>query len=138
MEKIIAETERLLLREMTMEDIPNLQRIFADPVAMRHYPSTKGIAETERWVRWNLDSYSDRDHGLWAVELKETREFVGQCGLVTQNIRGFDEIEIGYLFVRDHWGQGYATEAAKACRNMAFSDFGLPASDISLPSLLQF
>jgi RimJ/RimL family protein N-acetyltransferase len=54
------------------------------------------------------------------VSLRSNGEFVGQCGLIPQNIRGRDEIEVGYLFRRLHWGHGYATEAACACRDHAF------------------
>lgn len=115
-------TSRLSFRELTSEDIDNLQLIFADPVAMEHYPSTKSVAETQQWIDWCRRNYETRGHGLWAVCLQGTDKFIGQCGLVPQNIRNQDEIEIGYLFCRSHWGHGYATEAAVACREYGFSE----------------
>jgi RimJ/RimL family protein N-acetyltransferase len=99
----------------------NLQLIFSDPIAMEHYPSTKDAAETQQWIDWCLRNYERRGHGLWAVSLTESNQFIGQCGLIPQNIRNQDEIEIGYLFCRSHWGHGYATEAAHACRDYGFS-----------------
>jgi RimJ/RimL family protein N-acetyltransferase len=113
--------DRLSFRELTSADIDNLQLIFADPIAMEHYPSTKDIPETQRWIDWSLRNYDRFGHGLWAVSLSSTNEFIGQCGLIPQNIRDQNEIEIGYLFRRSHWGYGYATEAACACRDYAFS-----------------
>ena len=115
-----APTARLSFRELTLDDVDNLQTIFADPVAMEHYPSTKDIAETRKWIEWNLANYRRCGHGLWAVSLTGSGEFVGQCGLIPQNIRGQEEIEVGYLFGRSHWGQGYASETAAACRDHAF------------------
>jgi RimJ/RimL family protein N-acetyltransferase len=53
--------------------------------------------------------------------LKSTSELIGDCGLVRQSVDGVDEIEIGYHVRRDLWGQGYASEAARACRDHGFS-----------------
>ncbi|MGH7598320.1 MAG: GNAT family N-acetyltransferase [bacterium] len=121
---IVLETERMLLREMDMNDIENLQGIFADPEAMRYYPKTKSVAETEEWVRWNRSSYSMFHFGLWIALLKENGMFAGQCGLVMQRVDDLPEVEIGYLFLRKYWGQGLATEAAKACRNYGVNRLG--------------
>ena len=113
-------TERLTFRELTLADVDNLQLIFSDPVAMEFYPSTKDLAATREWINRTRANYERVGHGLWAVSLAETGEFLGQCGLLPQNIRGWDEVEIGYSFRRAHWGNGYATEAARACRDHAF------------------
>jgi len=114
---IILETERLRLRAMDMNDVENLQRIFSDPEAMRYYPKTKTVEETEGWIRWNMLSYRVYGFGLWIAVFKETGAFAGQCGLVMQRVDDEPEIEIGYLFLRQYWGQGLATEAARACRD---------------------
>jgi RimJ/RimL family protein N-acetyltransferase len=119
-----AATDRLTFRELSDSDVDNLQLIFSDPIAMEHYPSTKDVAATQEWIDWSLRNYERRGHGLWAVMLSRTGEFLGQCGLIPQNIRGLDEIEVGYLFCRSHWGNGYATEAAAACRDYGFRQLG--------------
>ena len=121
----VLESERMLLRPMTIDDASDLLKIFADPEAMRFYPSTKDRRQTEEWIGWNLESYSRHGFGLWRAELKQTGEFAGQCGLVAQDIEGRQEVEIGYLFLRDLWGRGLATEAARTCRDYAMDELGL-------------
>lgn len=122
----ILETERMLLRQLTRNDVHNLLGIFSDPIAIQYYPSTKSREETEEWIRRNLESYQKYGIGLWAAILKDSKEFAGQCGLVVQHVDGKTEIEIGYLFLRKYWGQGLATEAALACRNYGFTSLNFP------------
>lgn len=121
----ILETERLVLRQMTMDDVDALMDIFSDPEAMRYYPSTKSRDEAEGWVRWVQHSYEENGFGLWAAILMETGEFTGQCGLMPQQVEGHREVEIGYLFLRRFWGRGLATEAAYAARSYGFRRLGL-------------
>ncbi|MCP3931608.1 MAG: GNAT family N-acetyltransferase, partial [Bacteroidetes bacterium] len=117
------ETERLTFRDLDQSDLGNLQEIFADPIAMKYYPSTKSESETLEWINWNIASYQKNGYGLWALVSKSTGEFVGQCGLILQrDVDGIDEVEVAYLLVRKHWGNGFATEAAAASRNFAFSN----------------
>jgi len=116
----ILETERMFLRRMEMSDVDYLMGIFSDPLAMRYYPGTKSRQEVEHWVRWTLDSYRDHGFGLWVAHLKDSGEFVGQCGLTVQEVEGNEEIEVGYLFLRRFWGLGLAKEAARASRNYGF------------------
>lgn len=122
----ILETERLRLRKMTSDDAKNLLKIFADPIAMSFYPSTKTFDETIKWIKWTQSNYDKFGIGLWVVERKNDGEFVGQCGLVPQEVNGQPEIEIGYLFVRDYWGKGFATEAAIGCRDWGFKHLNSP------------
>lgn len=122
----ILETPRLVLRPMGWGDVDDLLGIFADPEAMRHYPSTKDRGATEDWVRWTLRNYERDGIGLWVAQLKETGAFAGQCGLVVQEVEGRREVEIGYLFLRRLWGRGLATEAARACRDYGFNRLGYP------------
>jgi RimJ/RimL family protein N-acetyltransferase len=115
-DQVVLNTQRLTLRKMTLDDVDNLQLIFSDPIAMKYYPRMLNRHETIDWINKTLDDYEKYGHGLWTCHLKDTHEFVGQCGLVTrENVDGKRETEVGYLFVRKYWNQGYATEAAKAC-----------------------
>jgi RimJ/RimL family protein N-acetyltransferase len=121
----VLETDRLWLRPFTRDDTDNLLGIFADPEAMRFYASTKTREQTVQWIDWSIRSYAEHGFGLWAVVLKETTQFVGQCGLVLQrDVAGRDEPEIGYALLRAHWKKGLATEAARACRDFAFGTLG--------------
>lgn len=125
-ESYILETKRLILRKMRLEDVDDLLKIFSDPIAMQYYPSTLNRLETEAWVNRVLASYERHGFGLWACLLKSTGALVGQCGLFFQeNIDGKSEVEIGYLFLRQVWNQGFATEAAKACMDYAKKTVGL-------------
>ncbi|HVB11381.1 MAG TPA: GNAT family N-acetyltransferase [Bacillota bacterium] len=115
---MVLETARLLLRPLEARDLDGLIQIFSDPVAMRHYPSTKTREEGAAWLLW---CQGLAPVGLHAAVLKADGAFVGQCGLVPQTVDGKDELEIGYLLLQAHWGKGLATEAAMAWRDHGFS-----------------
>lgn len=119
------ETERLILRDMTMGDLNALSAILGDPETMRFYPAPKSRAESVGWIEWNLRNYAEHGFGLWALTLKETGEFVGDCGLTVQPVGDERFVEVGYHVRRDRWGQGLATEAAIACRDHAFDTVGV-------------
>jgi RimJ/RimL family protein N-acetyltransferase len=124
--KIVLETDRLLLRRLTLDDVDSLLGIFSDPEAMRYYPAIKSRQETIDWIDWNLKSYREHRFGLWAVIRKDTSSFAGQCGLTMQrNVDGHDEVEIGYSFLRREWNAGLATEAAIVCRDFGFANLNL-------------
>lgn len=76
----------------------------------------------EEWISRNIRRYAKDGHGLWAAVLKASGEVIGDCGLTVQNVGGVDEIEVGYHTRRDLWGQGLATEAARACRDYGFAE----------------
>ncbi|MFA1821871.1 GNAT family N-acetyltransferase [Virgibacillus oceani] len=134
MKNSVMSTERLTLRKMNKNDVGNLMKIFSDPEAMRYYPSTKEKRQTIEWIEWTLDNYNKYGVGLWVVEDKVTGDFLGQCGIVPQEVDDEIEMEIGYLFVRSAWGNGYATEAALACKNYGFEQMNL-RKIISLPDV---
>lgn len=116
----IIETSRLALRPFTMEDLQSWHQILSDPETMQYYPRPFDIEKTKSWIQWNLDNYSQYGFGLWAVILKETKEFIGDCGMTMQNIHGKMSPEIGYHIDKRFWRKGYATEAARACLKYAF------------------
>lgn len=91
----------------------------------------------ESWIQSQLDRYAAGTYGMCALNLKETGEFIGQCGLLTQQVDGVQEIEIGYHLLREHTGNGYATEAAQHLKNYAFRT-GLCESVISIIDELNF
>jgi [ribosomal protein S5]-alanine N-acetyltransferase len=121
----ILETERLTLREFCTEDVDALSLILSDPETMRFYVKPFDRQGTEEWIARNRQRYVKDGHGLWAMILKSSGELIGDCGLVVQEIDGANETEIGYHVRRDHWGQGFATEAARACRNYGFAHLGV-------------
>ncbi len=122
----ILRSERLVLREIAVSDLPVLERIFADPLCMRYYPSVKDAMGTRDFFdRLAFRSYQKNGFGLWAVIDRESGDLLGDCGITLQETSEGLEPEIGYHLWLDHWGKGYATEAATACRDHAFSVMGL-------------
>lgn len=122
--KIILETQRLILREMTGEDYPALAAILRDEQTMYAYEGAFTESETQAWIDKNLARYRDDGIGLWAVILKDGGLMIGQAGLTWQDVNGRRVPEVGYLFNRTYWGDGYATEAAIACKNYGFNRLG--------------
>jgi RimJ/RimL family protein N-acetyltransferase len=117
----ILETPRLILRGFSVDDVDALALVLSDPEAMRFYPAPLDCAGVEQWIARNLRRYATNGHGLWAMVLKTNGELIGDCGLTIQDVDGANEVEIGYHVRRDHWGQGLATESARACRDYGFS-----------------
>lgn len=116
----VLETSRLRLREFRRNDADALALVISDPETMRFYPAPFDRAGVEQWIERNLRRYAEYGHGLWGMVLKSTGELIGDCGLTFQDVDGIDELEIGYHVRRDLWGQGLATEAARACRDYGF------------------
>lgn len=115
------ETGRLVLRAMEFEDVDHLLQIFSDPVAMEHYPSLIDRPGALQWIERTLTNYQRYGFGFWVVERRDDGAFLGQCGLIPQTVAAAVEPEVAYLFVRQHWGHGYATEAARAARDWGFA-----------------
>lgn len=116
------ETERLILREYTMEDFGALYEILSDEETMQHYPKPFTKEKVQDWILWNLDNYAVFGFGLWAVVLKATGQVIGDCGVTLQNINGSLRPEIGYHIHKTHQRKGYATEAARRCKDWIFQN----------------
>ncbi|HKD16195.1 MAG TPA: GNAT family N-acetyltransferase [Candidatus Angelobacter sp.] len=123
-EGVVLETERLLLRNFTLDDVPALEAVIGDPVAMRWYAAPFDHDGVIAWIERNLNRYQHEGHGLWAMVLKSSGEFIGDCGCVLQEVEDEKAIEVAYHVRRDLWGNGYATEAARACIEFAFNKLG--------------
>lgn len=117
---MIFETERLYLREMEQTDFKALCRILQDKDTMYAYEGTFSDDEVHEWLDRQIARYQKWGFGLWVVVLKETDEMIGQCGLTLQSWKENEVLEIGYLFERSYWHNGYAIESAKACKKYAF------------------
>ena len=120
--RMVIETERLYLREMTENDFEALNKVLADSDLMQHYPYTFDEARVRGWINRNIERYKIFGFGLWAVCLKETDEMIGDCGLTMQLINGQIKPEIGYHIRADKQRKGYAKEAASAVRDWTFNN----------------
>jgi len=120
-------TSRLLLRQWQDNDLPGFARLNADPQVMKFYPSTLDAHQSNQVAAKLKALISDRGWGLWAVETLNTNEFIGFVGLhkPIHKLPCTPCIEIGWRLSKEHWGNGYATEAATASINFGFEELDL-------------
>ncbi len=115
--------DRLYTRFLTPGDIEPWMAFFADKESIQYFPWVENTTDLERsrqWIEKQFARYKENRYGLQALIRKDTDEFIGQCGLLKQDVNGTFELEVGYHIFRKFWGNGYAPEAAKA-----FFDYGL-------------
>ena len=89
---------------------------------MKYYEKPYDEKGVSRWLDWCIESYRENGFGLWAIELKESGEFIGDCGISLQSIDGEILHEIGYHINKNHWRRGYAKEACKAVKDWFFEN----------------
>ena len=118
------ETDRLLLRPLVPGDLDGFLPVVNDPMSMRFYPKPFDREMARVWIERVGERYERDGYGLLAVVERETGEMVGVCGVVHVDGTGPD-VELVYEFQRSAWGQGYATEAARACLAAALGPLGL-------------
>ena len=124
MQSEILETPRLILREMSPDDLDFVATMLAHPEVMRYYPKCYSREEAEVWIERQMRRYARHGHGLWLAIEKGTGEPVGQVGLLIQQVHGVEEKEVAYLVHRPFWRRGFATEAGRAARDYAFEVLG--------------
>ncbi len=114
------ETERLVLRGLTAEDFEPLAAFMADPEVVRYLTGEpQSRADAWRGLAAALGHWHLRGYGVWAVERKSDRAFMGRVGMI--NPEGWPGLEIGWTLGRPYWGHGYATEAARAAMAYGFA-----------------
>jgi [ribosomal protein S5]-alanine N-acetyltransferase len=126
----VLETDRLLFRHLTMDDVDALAPLYADPEIRKYFPDgVQTYEQTKEEVDWIINVYyAKHGYGLWATILKETGEFIGRCGLIPWMEPNSDQIEpeVAYLISKPHWGKGLGTEAAKGIVRYGFEQLHLP------------
>ena len=121
------ETSRLLLRLWRNEDLASYARICADPEVMKYLSGAMTPEQSEEQVSKFVGHWEERGFGLWAVEEKSTATFIGFIGLLYQQEwpEGEHKTEVGWRLDRSFWGQGLATEGARASLRHGFQELGL-------------
>ena len=124
---IILETNRLLFRHPTMEDVDQYFALYSNPAIMKFIPDApRNYAETREEVEWFLNGHPRHPElGLWATIYKETGRFIGRCGLLPWTIAGQAEVEVAYTLAQEYWGLGLGTEAAAGILRYGFQRLGL-------------
>jgi ribosomal-protein-alanine N-acetyltransferase len=123
----VLRTDRLDVRPFRESDLDGLFRMYGDEETMRYSGGSGGAhsrEETAASLARLMAHQEQHGFSLYALIDRERGEFVGECGMVYVEHTG-PEIEVAYYIVRDQWGQGYATEAVRACLDHGFSDLGL-------------
>jgi [ribosomal protein S5]-alanine N-acetyltransferase len=120
------ETVRLRLRRYVEGEEQLVHRLMSNPRVMRFYPAPYDLERSRRVLSSVLTSYRERGYSLLAVERKSDGEYVGQIGLLYwDDVDAREDVEVAYMLFPEHWGRGYATEAARACRDWAFVHLGV-------------
>ena len=121
-------TERLILRHWRPPDREPFARINADPTVMEYFPSLLTRSESDSLAERIEDGLSVENFGFWAAELRSTSKFIGFIGLNTPSFTAAFTpcVEIGWRLAAAHWGQGLATEGARAAAHYAFATLKIP------------
>lgn len=124
----VLRTERLILRPPGDEDLAPFAAMNADPEVMRHFPATLSRAESDAMVVRNRDGFAARGFGNWAIEVPGVTSFAGFVGLSVPRFQAHFSpcVEIGWRLATSFWGQGYATEGARAALGFGFDTLKLP------------
>lgn len=115
---------RVLLRQWRDSDREPFARLHADPETMRHFPSTMSREQSDAFVDQISIAIAMRGWGLWAVEVPGVAPFVGMVGLNEPSFMP-GTVEIGWRLLKEHWGHGYATEAAREALRVGFEELEL-------------
>lgn len=118
--RVIAETQRLILRELAVEDAAFMVRLMNDEAWLKHIGDrgVRTVDQAEENLRLGaIDMYTRRGHGLWRVELKASGMPIGICGLIKRDT--LEDIDLGFAFLPEFRGAGYALEASEACMHHA-------------------
>ncbi len=127
MTETVIKTPRLVLRSWRDSDLAPFAALNADPRVMAPLMGAISRARSDALARSIRDHEAEHGYTLWAVEVPDEAPFVGFVGLrwFTVDVPCAPAVEIGWRLARDHWGKGYATEAARAAMAAAFTRFGL-------------
>jgi RimJ/RimL family protein N-acetyltransferase len=120
---IVLETARLRLRPLTISDVDLWVALHADERVNRFVGSYTRQGALDR-LEWIERQWSTRGHGVFAIEAKESGEFLGRGGL--HYWEQFDEVEAGWTLRAEAWGHGYAAEAARAFLDWGFDTLDAP------------
>lgn len=122
--KQVAETDRLILREFSLEDAQSFYELNLDNEVMKYTADRvfKNLEESTELIR-NYKEYEKNGYGRWTVVLKQTHEILGWCGL--KYIDSVQEVDLGYRLHRKYWNKGYATEASSVAIAVGFEQYDL-------------
>jgi RimJ/RimL family protein N-acetyltransferase len=116
-------TERLVLRPPTLDDLPVWHAIFLDAEEVWYGAPRSSLDDNRTRLERQIMHFEDHGFGMCAVELAASSETIGAAGL--QHLESGPEIEVGYRFLKEHWGHGYSTESARSSIAFGLDELGL-------------
>jgi len=124
---IILKTKRLILRTWEEQDIDPMSAIDQDPAVCEYFPEIGNRIATKAMIQRFINHYEKYGFSFYAVELNSNSEFIGFVGLQYPSFEAHftSAVEIGWRLASKHWGKGYASEAAQAVLNFAFTTLNL-------------
>jgi [ribosomal protein S5]-alanine N-acetyltransferase len=123
---IILETDHLLFRPLALSDLDDLAALYADPEVMRFLGGPRSRDEVQRVLNRYIREYQMYGHSFFATILKSDERFIGQCGLLKQEVEEQPEIELGYVLARQYWQHGLAVEGIRALKDYGLQQLGFP------------
>jgi [ribosomal protein S5]-alanine N-acetyltransferase len=117
----VLETQRLLLREISFDDLDFMAAMLGDPEVMRYFPAVEDREGARRSIEKIRARYAADGHSFWLAVDKSTAEPIGRIGLLKQTLDGADHAEVAYMVHAPHQRRGYAVEGAAAVRDWAFA-----------------
>jgi [ribosomal protein S5]-alanine N-acetyltransferase len=131
---MLLESQRLIIRPYTPEDVQKLYGVLSDPETMAFWPKPFSLSQVEDWIHHRgIAKYGD-GMGRCGVFLKKTGDLVGDAGIVSQDIDGKPEYDLGYIIHAKYWGHGYGGEAAAEIMRYGFEELQLPRLCANMPA----
>jgi len=121
---IILETDHLLFRPLTHSDLDDLATLYADPEVTRFLGGPHSREEMEHVLNEYIREYEMYGHSFFATIQKSDERFIGQCGLLNQEVEGEPEIELGYVLFPQYWQRGLALEGIQALKDYGMQQLG--------------
>ena len=119
-------TPKMLLVRMQASDLAELEHMYADPIVMATLGGVRSKEAVAKYLDTHLAHWQEYGYGFWTVRDPLTGQFAGRGGLRHMIVDGRPELEVGYGFVREYWGRGWATELARESVRVAFEELKRP------------
>ena len=121
----ILQTERLHLKRLEHTDVSDLIELWCDPDVTKYLGGPRDRTKIKTIFEEDVKDPFAEQYDLWTVEEKQSKEVVGDCGLLEKEVDGKNEVEVIYIFKSSAWGKGYATEIGQALIRYAFEKMEL-------------
>lgn len=122
---IIVETEHLIFRPLRLSDLDDLAALYANPEAMHFLGGTRSKSEVQYILNKYIREYEMFGHSFFATIQKSDQRFIGQCGLLKQEVEEQPEVELAYILAPEYWQRGLALEGIEALKNYGLQQLGL-------------